>query len=152
MTNESNAAASARPSDVSEKLSSVTGDIPPVILKQALSKMTDEQLSIEIRSRFRKTYNQEARELQVQSVVALARNQPTFLIAGTGYGKTRIAESFRGFFSVKSLAIVLVLNPLDALGDNQVNFTAQVAKDIEKGVYSFIYLVSLFVQEILSDV
>lgn len=112
--------ASARPSDVSENVSRVTGDQPPVTLNASTLRLSDNDLAAKVRLSFNKTYKQEARTLQVESVVALARERSTFLLAGTGYGKTRIAEMFRALFSKKSLAIVLVLNPLDALGDNQV--------------------------------
>ncbi|OAV92039.1 hypothetical protein PTTG_05180 [Puccinia triticina 1-1 BBBD Race 1] len=55
-----------------------------------------------------------------------------------------------------AIGVVVVLNPLDALGNNQVteklaagftainltkpNFTAQACRDIQKGVYNFVYL------------
>lgn len=101
-----------------------------------------------------------------------------------------IVQLFGFMFSVKSPTILLLLNPLDVWGDNQVRFfslvspttdqklilvqinwevfekrktghsviyfmelkfTSQVAKDIEKGVYSFIYLFSPSLKEILRD-
>lgn len=55
-----------------------------------------------------------------RSVCTVARGRDVCLLAGTGYGKTRIAESFRILFKQSVKVIVLVLNPLDALGDNQV--------------------------------
>lgn len=55
-----------------------------------------------------------------KSVVSQAKGQPTFLLAGAGYGTTRIPEILRSLFSVKSLAIVVILNPLNALGDKKV--------------------------------
>lgn len=117
--NHSRSISSSRPSDVSSKYS-IYGDQPPVVLNQSILRMSDDKLRERIRSNFVTKYSQEARPLQVECVLAVARGQTTFLLAGTGYGKTRIAESFRSLFSLKSRAIIIILNPLDALGDNQV--------------------------------
>lgn len=111
---------SARPLDVSENNSLVTGDWPRVLFKRSILQKTDQELSDHVRLKFFERYKQEARDLQVECVVALVRGKPTFLCAGTGFGKTRVAEMFRELLSLRSLAIVLIFNPLDALGDNQV--------------------------------
>ncbi|EGF97007.1 uncharacterized protein MELLADRAFT_89794 [Melampsora larici-populina 98AG31] len=50
----------ARPSDVSEKLSSVTGDLPPVILNKAISSKSNQELASYIGLKFLKKYNQDA--------------------------------------------------------------------------------------------
>ena len=63
----------------------------------------------------------QAKKLQVESVVALVRGSDTFVLAGTGYGKTRIAEMYLALFPKDLKAMYLVINLLDALGDNQVN-------------------------------
>lgn len=65
--------------------------------------------------------NQSAKELQVNTTISLINGFNTFLLAGTGYGKSRISEIFMRLFSPSQLPVVLVLNPLDALGDNQVS-------------------------------
>jgi ERCC4-related helicase len=44
----------------------------------------------------------------------------TFLLAGTGFGKTRIAKVYWHLFPLYKKPIILVLNPLDSLGENQV--------------------------------
>lgn len=69
---------------------------------------------------FVKQYKVQPRILQVESVLNLVNKKNTFLLAGTGYGKTRIAELYYHLFQKRCRSIVLVINPLDALGDNQV--------------------------------
>ncbi|KAH9466977.1 hypothetical protein Pst134EB_002014 [Puccinia striiformis f. sp. tritici] len=79
-----------------------------------------------------------------------------FFLAGTGFGKSRIAEIYFKMFPLKSRVVVLTLNPLDTLGDNQVlekqqagfsainltttNFTPEIAEEVKAGVYQFVYL------------
>lgn len=118
---DSNRLSSARPSHASNGRPNPGNMSKQIMLKQGLAAMSDESLRKHIRSSFLKTYCQEPRELQVESVILLARGHPTFLLAGTGYGKTRIAEQFRSLFKGNDRGIVMVLNPLDALGDNQVS-------------------------------
>lgn len=64
----------------------------------------------------------EPRKLQIDTAWSLLRKQDTFLMATTGYGKTRIAELIYYMYDPESGPIILILNPLDALGDNQVSF------------------------------
>ncbi|KAH9808180.1 P-loop containing nucleoside triphosphate hydrolase protein [Melampsora americana] len=101
-------------------------------------------------------YKQDPHEKQVDATISLVRGQNTFLLAGTGFGKSRVVELFLLLFAKVRNPIVLVLNPLDALGDNQVadkiknKFTAinltqlsfchQVVVDILAGKYQFVYL------------
>ena len=73
---------------------------------------------------FEQRYRVKPRPLQVEAVVSLINGRNTFLLAGTGYGKTRIAELFFSMFPRTPKPVVLVLNPLDALGDNQVSCSA----------------------------
>lgn len=73
-----------------------------------------------IKTRFIKIYGVSAKKLQVDAIASLVNGNDTFLLAGTGYGKTRIAELYQQMFVKSQKATVLVLNPLDALGDNQV--------------------------------
>ncbi|PLW16376.1 hypothetical protein PCANC_27112 [Puccinia coronata f. sp. avenae] len=76
-------------------------------------------------------------------------------MAGTGFGKSRIAEMYLSLFAAKD-GVILVLNPLDALGDNQVaekiaqgftannlskmTFNQSLFNKILAGVYKFFYL------------
>ncbi|POW20273.1 hypothetical protein PSHT_03707 [Puccinia striiformis] len=96
------------------------------------------------------------KDLQIRANVVLAQQKNCFTLAGTGFGKTRIAEMFYNLFPRKKKPIVMVLNPLDSLGDNQVEEKARVhlsavnltklqmihrtAMRILKGAYAFIYL------------
>lgn len=74
-----------------------------------------------VREKFIRVYHQEPKPLQVNTVVSLLNGENTFLLAGTGFGKTRIAETFYHLYKKGQKVIVLVLNPLDALGENQVS-------------------------------
>lgn len=91
----------------------------PAINLKYLRSDDDEQREV-IRNLFHSKYLVTARELQVEAVMSLIRKNNTFLIASTGYGKSRIPELFSMMFVKSSKPIVLILNPLDALGDNQV--------------------------------
>lgn len=81
---------------------------------------SEDELYHRIATIFEQSFDVRPKDLQVQAVVNLIKKRNTFLLAGTGYGKTRIAELLYKCFTSASNAIVLVLNPLDALGDNQV--------------------------------
>jgi superfamily II DNA helicase RecQ len=76
-------------------------------------------------------------------------------LAGTGYGKLRIPELYYQLLPKRKKGVVLVINPLDTLGDNQVRekegmfsainltkltFNLQVACKIQQGAYNFVYL------------
>jgi ERCC4-related helicase len=50
----------------------------------------------------------------------LVHDRNTFVLAATGFGKTRIAEMYHNLFQPYQKSIVIVLNHLDSLGDNQV--------------------------------
>jgi ATP-dependent helicase YprA (DUF1998 family) len=60
-------------------------------------------------------------------VSSLVGGKHTFVLAGTGFGQSRISEMFLDLFQKKKKATVLVLNPLDALGDNQVCIICQMS-------------------------
>jgi superfamily II DNA helicase RecQ len=127
-------------------------------------EMADDQLSQHITDTSLAFYHNQPKSLQVEAVSILARGQKFFVCAGTGYGKTRISEMFWNLEEKKS--VVLVLNPLDSLGDDQVREKALVnikavnlnkmtlnfetVQKIKKGYYSFIYLV--FIWQYLSMV
>lgn len=89
------------------------------------ASLVEASLSIQqftVERMFSDIYGVSAKKLQVDAVASLLNGSNTFLLAGTGYGKSRIAEMFYFLFKKSKKAIVLVLNPLDALGDNQVSF------------------------------
>lgn len=69
---------------------------------------------------FRIAYGVRPKDLQVKAVIKLIEAKNTFLLAGTGDGKTRIVKLYLKCFTSASKGIVLVLNPLDGLRDNQV--------------------------------
>ncbi|KNE88257.1 hypothetical protein PSTG_18347, partial [Puccinia striiformis f. sp. tritici PST-78] len=92
----------------------------------------------------------------MQTVINLVHRQHTFVLAGTGFGKTRIAEVYWHLFPASKKPVILVLNPLDTLGDNQVaekkaakikavnltkmNMTVKIEKEVIQGKYGFVYL------------
>ncbi|OAV98880.1 hypothetical protein PTTG_25548 [Puccinia triticina 1-1 BBBD Race 1] len=100
--------------------------------------------------------NEPPKQVQVDAVKSLVHGRHTFVMAGTGCGKSRISKMYYNLFAKTKKAVILVLNPLDALGDNQVKekiaqgytavnlkkltFNQTVADDIEKGKYNFVYL------------
>ena len=69
-------------------------------------------------------YQQKSKPLQVQRVINLIRGQNTFLLVATGFGKSQIPEMYLNMTtkdrSGRCMGVVVVLNPLDALGNNQV--------------------------------
>jgi hypothetical protein len=65
-------------------------------------------------------YNKPPKDVQVSTVVLLMHWQHSFVLAGTSYGKSCIAEMYYNLFPKSCKAVVLVLNLLDSLGDNQV--------------------------------
>ncbi|KAA1070686.1 ATP-dependent DNA helicase sgs1 [Puccinia graminis f. sp. tritici] len=89
------------------------------LLKKMLEK-SDDSLGNAINEQAIKKYSAPAKTLQIRTVVNLARGRNVFLLAGTGYGKSRIPELYYNLIPKETNAVVLVLNPLDALGDNQV--------------------------------
>ena len=125
------------------------------LLKKLIEK-PDFALSAAIGERALKQYSVPAKPLQIETVVNLARGRNVMLLAGTGFGKSRIPEMFYDLIPKSSKGVVVVLNPLDALGDNQVleknaagftainltklTFNAGEAKKIQHGEYNFVYL------------
>lgn len=74
-------------------------------------------------TRFNDKYpNDQAKEIQIETTVSIINGRTTFLLAGTGFGKSRIPELFFHMFAKVNKPVILVLNPLDALGNNQVRF------------------------------
>ncbi|KAH9446746.1 hypothetical protein Pst134EA_030652 [Puccinia striiformis f. sp. tritici] len=137
-------------------LSTSTMIRPRVNVKQKLFKKRDDKLKQHIADASLSRYGEPSKKLQIEAVFNLVEGRNTFLLAGTGYGKSRIAEMYYKMIPDKKRAVVLVLNPLDTLGDNQVaekllagftainltklTFNAQAAEDIKNGVYQFVYL------------
>ncbi|KAI7948774.1 hypothetical protein MJO29_010439 [Puccinia striiformis f. sp. tritici] len=135
-----------------------TGKKTALTLSKNITKLNDKDLRALIQKRARERYGEEAKEIQISAVMDLVRRRNSFVLAGTGYGKSRIAEMYWDLFPKYKKAVVLSLNPLDTLGDNQVeekknaknpisavnltkmNLTDEVAREILQGKYSFIYL------------
>lgn len=63
-------------------------------------------------------------DLQIETIVSLINGFNTFLLASTGFGKSLIALMFLLLFELERLPVMVVINPLDALGDNQVSLLA----------------------------
>ncbi|PLW21298.1 hypothetical protein PCANC_05039 [Puccinia coronata f. sp. avenae] len=100
---------------------------------------------------------QRPKSLQVDAVMSLVKLRHTFVMAGTSFGKSWIVEMYLSLFTAKD-GIILVLNPLDALGDNQVaekiaqgftvvnlskmTFNQSLSNRILAGFYKFVYLSS----------
>ncbi|KAH9442979.1 hypothetical protein Pst134EB_027329 [Puccinia striiformis f. sp. tritici] len=125
-----------------------------------INKKVYEKSDPKLREHIEKTsfdfYGQMSKKLQIDAVFNLVQGRNTFLLAGTGFGKSRIPEIYFKMIPKKKKAVVLTLNPLDTLGDNQVaekidagftainltkeTFTPKVAEEISQGVYQFVYL------------
>ncbi|EFP78569.2 uncharacterized protein PGTG_04525 [Puccinia graminis f. sp. tritici CRL 75-36-700-3] len=132
----------------------------PINIPRKICDYDDNQLKTYIKSESFDKYKQESKTLQVDTVANLVRGRNTFLLAATGYGKSRIPEMYLNLTARdrkgQFLGVVVVLNPLDALGDNQVeekisagytainltqlNFNQQTANEIKNGLYNFVYL------------
>jgi hypothetical protein len=125
------------------------------VLKK-ISKKNDVSLAKAIEEKALLIYGHPAKPLQTKAVVNLVRRKNTFLLAGTGFGKSRIPEMFYKLIPKHTGAVILVLNPLDSLGNNQVSekvaagfteinltkltFNPCEASKIRTGVYQFVYL------------
>ncbi|OAV98657.1 hypothetical protein PTTG_09216, partial [Puccinia triticina 1-1 BBBD Race 1] len=117
---------------------------------------SDAELKTHIEEVSVKFYGQPSKPLQTDTVLNLVNGRNTFLLAGTGFGKSQIAKLYYKMIPKSNRAVVLVLNPLDSLGDNQVyekeqagftainltklNFNEKVAEEISNGVYQFVYM------------
>ncbi|KAI7955391.1 hypothetical protein MJO28_005791 [Puccinia striiformis f. sp. tritici] len=127
-----------------------------LVLNQEIRDMTRGELFVHITAVVDRYYSEPLKPLQMQTVINLVHRQNTFVLAGTGFGKTRIAEVYWHLFPAYKKPIILVLNPLDTLGDNQVaekktakinsvnltkmNMTPAVEKKVLRGDYGFVYL------------
>ncbi|PLW55461.1 hypothetical protein PCANC_07071 [Puccinia coronata f. sp. avenae] len=140
------------PKVTAEESRSLTG----VNVYKKVSEMNNHNLSKHINQLALEFYAQASKPLQVETVINLVNGRNTFLLAGTGFGKSQIAEIYYRLIPKKQRAVILTLNPLDTLGDNQVlekqgagftainlskkNFNPETAREIRTGVYQFIYL------------
>ncbi|POW15028.1 hypothetical protein PSTT_02554 [Puccinia striiformis] len=80
-----------------------------------IAKKNDDALRREISEISQFRYGQDAKPLQIDAVVNLVRGRNTFLLAGTGYGKSRIAELYFQTLPVREKPVIIVLVPLDCL-------------------------------------
>ncbi|POW02773.1 hypothetical protein PSTT_11544 [Puccinia striiformis] len=129
-----------------------------VTLTVKLLAMNDTDLKQAIIEDARPCYpaDQPWKPVEIEGAFNLARRRHTFVRAGTGSCKSRVAKVYCHLFAKTKNPVVLVLNPLDALGTNQVqekiaqgftainlkqtNFNKSVAGEILPGKYNFIYL------------
>lgn len=118
MNLRSSQSSTAQPScDSTSYASPITGR---TTLKHSILMATPAEQRVLIARKSREAYGQDAKELQIEAVMSLTAQKKTFALVGTGFGKSRIAELYYRMFGQKEQATVLTLNPLDALGDNQV--------------------------------
>jgi hypothetical protein len=90
-------------------------------LNKAITTMDREKTIKMLVQQSKKVYgDQLPKEVQLDLVINLIHCRDTFVLAGTGVGKSRIPEMYLDLFPRYKKPIVLVLNPLDSLGDNQV--------------------------------
>ncbi|PLW12069.1 hypothetical protein PCANC_17647 [Puccinia coronata f. sp. avenae] len=82
--------------------------------------MKDQTLKEHIADVANQFYGQPAKSLRIDTVANLVMGCNTFLLAGTGIGKSRMAKIYYKLIPRKKRAVLLVLNPLDSLGNNQV--------------------------------
>lgn len=96
-----------------------TRQLGPRILKSITNADLEARKTL-IEEAFRVRYKLEPRLLQVECVLLLLGGWNTFLLASTGFGKSKVPEMYLDTYSKNDKPMILVLNPLDALGDNQV--------------------------------
>ncbi|POW02979.1 hypothetical protein PSTT_11419 [Puccinia striiformis] len=127
-----------------------------LLLSKSIREMSRGDLFVHITNIVNKYYNEALKPLQMQTVINLVHRKNTFVLAGTGFGKTRIAEVYWHLFPAYRKPVILVLNLLDTLGDNQVsekkvakipavnltkmNMTPEIEKRVIRGDYGFVYL------------
>ncbi|KAA1098563.1 hypothetical protein PGT21_036513 [Puccinia graminis f. sp. tritici] len=127
-----------------------------ITLSENVLKMDEKKLREHIAKEAELFYKgQTPKPLQLDAVMNLTELKHTFVMAGTGFGKSRIAEMYFNLFTAKD-GVVLVINPLDALGDNQVaekkaqgftainlakmTFNKSLSDKILAGAFNFVYL------------
>ncbi|PLW57777.1 hypothetical protein PCANC_01322 [Puccinia coronata f. sp. avenae] len=99
----------------------LSGSKPRITLPKKLLALPREELKDHIREIADGIYSDHAKDQQIDAVSHLVHSEHTFILAGTGFRKTRIAEIYSWkLFKPYQKPVIVVLNPLDALGDNQV--------------------------------
>ncbi|KAA1126410.1 ATP-dependent DNA helicase sgs1 [Puccinia graminis f. sp. tritici] len=125
-------------------------------LNQDITKLDNEHLKNYVANMSKEHYEEAPKKLQIDTVCNLARGYHSFVLAGTGYGKSRIGELYFHMYAPQRKPVVLVLNPLDSLGEDQVRektkanikaislgkmvLTEELAEEIKRGDYAFVYL------------
>ncbi|EFP77102.1 uncharacterized protein PGTG_03058 [Puccinia graminis f. sp. tritici CRL 75-36-700-3] len=88
-------------------------------LTQEITSLDNDNLRDYVTGQSKEHYKEDPKKLQVDTVCNLARGYHSFVLAGTGYGKSRIAELYYHMYAPQRKPVVLVLNPLDSLGEDQ---------------------------------
>jgi hypothetical protein len=88
-----------------------------------ITNLSNHDLMDLIRKHSRERYGDDAKEIQICSVMNLVKRRNSFVLAGTRYGKTRIVKIFWDLYPKYKKGMVLCLNPLDSLGNNQVQIS-----------------------------
>jgi hypothetical protein len=101
-----------------EETLEITTMTPPTRLPDKVDDLPDDSLKQPVTSHAASFYSNTPKALQVKTVMLLVQGQNTFVREGTGFGKTRISEMYFNMFKKK--IVVLVLVPLDSLGNYQV--------------------------------
>ncbi|EHS62948.1 uncharacterized protein PGTG_22745 [Puccinia graminis f. sp. tritici CRL 75-36-700-3] len=109
-----------QPEETERSARSLKNKVGQLTLNKNITEMEREKTIQMLKKRSATNYGgQEPKEVQIDLVIDLIHRRDTFVLAGTGVGKSRIAEMYWDLFPRYKKPIVLVLNPLDALGDNQ---------------------------------
>ncbi|PLW31526.1 hypothetical protein PCASD_20629 [Puccinia coronata f. sp. avenae] len=84
--------------------------MPRILLPKKLLKLSRNELKDYIRQFANDTYGDDAKDKQIDAVAHLVHSEHTFVLAGI----------YLRLFKPYQKPVIVVLNPLDALGDNQV--------------------------------
>ncbi|EFP75054.1 uncharacterized protein PGTG_01647 [Puccinia graminis f. sp. tritici CRL 75-36-700-3] len=108
------------------------GNKAPLRLNQEITSLDNKKLIDYVTTKYKEKYEDNAKKLQVDTVCNLARGYHSFVLPGTRYGKSRIAELYFHMYAPQRRPVVLVLNPLDSLGEDQrcilaVNFKVDLS-------------------------
>ncbi|OAV89212.1 hypothetical protein PTTG_07769 [Puccinia triticina 1-1 BBBD Race 1] len=100
-------------------LTKAKGKKKPLRLKQDIKNLDNNNLIEYVKDKSKKKYKEAPKKLQEDTGCSLARGYHSFVLAGTGYGKSRITELYFHLYAPQRKKVVLVLNPLDLLGKDQ---------------------------------
>ncbi|KNE97851.1 hypothetical protein PSTG_08873 [Puccinia striiformis f. sp. tritici PST-78] len=105
-------------------------------------KLTDDDLRKAITSNASSCYpaDEPPKPLQVDAVMGLIKQGNTFVMAGAGFGKSRISEMHLKLFSPSQKASKKKSRRAMRQLLKKLTFTAKAASDIKKGKYNFVYL------------